>query len=419
MDSWRGVSIPELPGHGPEPLVFDTSSGELVVAAAGPDATLYACGITPYDATHIGHAATFMAWDLLVRAWRDAGHHVTYVQNVTDVDDPLLERAARDGDDWRELADREIDRYRADMATLRVLPPTRLVGAVEALGVIERFAGRLAQRGALYDLEADQYFARGSDEAFGSVSRLDRGEMLALFAERGGDPGRPGKKDPLDALVWLAARPHEPAWGSRFGQGRPGWHVECAAISTEYLGTTFDIQAGGTDLIFPHHEMCASHARVALEPDAFARHYVHAGMVRLDGEKMSKSLGNLVFVSRLLIDGHDPMAVRLAILAHHYRQDWDWTDAGLSAAAERLARWREAVRVAGAPSSPGVPPSPGRGEAVLAAVRERLADDLDAPGALAVVDGWAEDVLTGATPPADSGAELVRDAVDALLGVSL
>ena len=430
MDSWRGVSIPELPGHGPEPLVFDTSSGELAVAAAGPDATLYACGITPYDATHIGHAATFLAWDLLVRAWRDAGHHVTYVQNVTDVDDPLLERAARDGEDWRELADREIDRYRADMAALRVLPPARLVGAVEALGVIERFAGRLAERGALYDLETDQYFARGSDGAFGSVSGLDRGEMLELFAERGGDPGRPGKKDPLDALVWLGARPHEPAWASRFGQGRPGWHVECAAISTEYLGATFDVQAGGTDLIFPHHEMSASHARVALDPDAFARHYVHAGMVRLDGEKMSKSLGNLVFVSRLLADGHDPMAVRLAILAHHYRRDWDWTDAGLAAATDRLARWREAVQVAGSASAPegpesarraaaSGPSSPGRGAAVLAAMRERLADDLDAPGALAVVDGWAEDVLTGAVPAADSGADLVRDAVDALLGVAL
>ncbi len=426
MDSWRGVSIPELPGRGPEPLVFDTSSGKLAVAAAGPDATLYACGITPYDATHIGHAATFLAWDLLVRAWRDAGHHVTYVQNVTDVDDPLLERAARDGEDWRELADREIDRYRADMAALRVLPPTRLVGAVEALGVIERFADRLAERGALYDLESDQYFARGSDDAFGSVSGLDRGEMLALFAERGGDPGRPGKKDPLDALVWLAARPDEPAWASHFGPGRPGWHVECAAISTQYLGTTFDIQAGGTDLIFPHHEMSASHARVALEPGAFARHYVHAGMVRLDGEKMSKSLGNLVFVSRLLADGYDPMAIRLAILAHRYRRDWDWTDAGLSAAADRLARWREAVQVAGAApgsaggsASGGGPSSFGRGEAVLAAMRERLADDLDAPGALAVVDGWAGDVLAGAVPPADSGAGLVRDAVDALLGVAL
>ena len=418
MDSWRGVSIPELPGHGPEPLVFDTSTGELAVAAAGPDATLYACGITPYDATHIGHAATFMAWDLLVRAWRDAGHHVTYVQNVTDVDDPLLERAARDGEDWRELADREIDRYRADMAALRVLPPTRLVGAVEALGVIERFAGRLAERGALYDLEADQYFARGSDGAFGSVSRLDRGEMLALFAERGGDPGRPGKKDPLDALVWLAARPNEPAWASRFGQGRPGWHVECAAISTEYLGTTFDVQAGGTDLIFPHHEMSASHARVALEPDAFARHYVHAGMVRLDGEKMSKSLGNLVFVSRLLADGHDPMAVRLAILAHRYRRRL-----GLDGRRAVRRRGPAGPLAGGGPGGRGgrccvragrprvcagsahprgaARSSAGRGEAVLAAMRERLADDLDAPGALAVVDGWAEDVLTGAVPPAD------------------
>ena len=258
------------------------------------------------------------------------------------------------------------------------------------------------------------------------MSGLDRDEMLELFAERGGDPGRPGKKDPLDALVWLAARPDEPAWGSRFGPGRPGWHVECAAISTEYLGPRFDVQAGGTDLIFPHHEMSASHARVALEPGAFARHYAHAGMVRLDGEKMSKSLGNLVFVSRLLADGHDPMAVRLAILAHHYRDDWDWTTAGLAAAEDRLARWREAVRVAGAAASRPA------AEAVLAGVRVRLADDLDAPGALAVVDGWADDVLGGdqdgagrasaaaASPAAASpAAQLVRDTVDALLGVML
>jgi L-cysteine:1D-myo-inositol 2-amino-2-deoxy-alpha-D-glucopyranoside ligase len=191
--------------------------------------------------------------------------------------------------------------------------------------------------------------------------------------------------------------------------------VECAAISTEYLGTTFDVQAGGSDLIFPHHEMSASHARVALEPGAFARHYVHAGMVRLDGEKMSKSLGNLVFVSRLLGDGHDPMAVRLAILAHRYRFDWDWTAAGLAAAEDRLARWREAMGVAAASSGPA---SAHDGEAVLAAVRERLADDLDAPGALTVVDGWADQVLgdPGAGP---AGAGLVRDTVDALLGVLL
>ena len=214
MDSWRAVSIPPLPGRGPEPYVHDTATGELVQAAAGPTATMYACGITPYDATHIGHAATFLAWDLLVRAWRDAGHNVIYVQNVTDVDDPLLERAARDAEDWRDLAAREIARYRGDMEALRVLPPTRLVGAVEALPVIERFSRRLAERGSLYELEGDLYFSRASDPAFGSVSRLDPATMAVLFAERGGDPSRPGKKDPLDCQVWLAARPGEPSWAS-------------------------------------------------------------------------------------------------------------------------------------------------------------------------------------------------------------
>jgi L-cysteine:1D-myo-inositol 2-amino-2-deoxy-alpha-D-glucopyranoside ligase len=417
MDSWRGASIPELPGRGPETYLTDTATGQLVQAATGPTATLYACGITPYDATHIGHAATFLAWDLLVRAWRDSGHQVIYVQNVTDVDEPLLERASQDGEDWRVLAGREIDRYRTDMTALRVLPPTRLVGAVEALDIIERFASRLADRGALYDLEGDQYFSRACDERFGSVSRLDPATMAELFAERGGDPGRPGKKDQLDPLVWLTARPGEPAWAARFGPGRPGWHVECAAISTQYLGTVFDVQAGGTDLIFPHHEMTASHARVALTPDAFARVYAHAGMVRLDGEKMSKSLGNLVFVSRLLADGADPMAVRLAILAHHYRDDWDWTAEGLAAATARLARWREAVRMAsGTAQSESALPGPAA-TGMLAAVRERLADDLDAPGALAAVDAWAEAVLGGEA--GRTGGELVRDTVDALLGIAL
>jgi len=488
MDSWRAAVVPELPGRGPETLLTDSATGELVQAAAVRAATLYACGITPYDATHIGHAATFLAWDLLVRAWRDAGHEVSYVQNVTDVDDPLLERAARDGEDWRALADREIARYRSDMEALRLLPPTHLIGAVEALPDIERFTSLLADRGALYDLDGDLYFSRACDSAFGSVSGLDRGEMLVLSAERGGDPDRPGKKDPLDALVWLAARPGEPSWEAPFGPGRPGWHVECAAIATRYLGPVFDVQAGGTDLIFPHHELSASHARVALgegmpaiagsgaggaaaaadgagadsadaDGGAFARHYAHAGMVRLNGEKMSKSLGNLVFVSSLLAEGTDPMAVRLALLAHGYRHDWDWTEQGLAAAVKRLARWRQAVRTASAgplppaesvlPAESGPPAvSVPAAESVLAAVRERLAKDLDAPGALAVVDRWADAVIaagsaapatvgTGNTSPvardeADSSgrragtarssrssAQLVRDTVDALLGIAL
>jgi L-cysteine:1D-myo-inositol 2-amino-2-deoxy-alpha-D-glucopyranoside ligase len=424
MDAWRGPEVPDLPGRGPEPRLRDTATGELTVAATGRDASLYACGITPYDATHLGHAATFTAWDLLVRAWLDAGHHVTYTQNVTDVDDPLLERAERDGVDWRELALRETDRYRRDMEALRIVPPAHLIGAVEAVPLIDRFAERLAARGSLYDLEGDTYFARCADPAFGALSGPDSApglslaQLTALSAERGGDPDRPGKKDPLDVLVWRAERPGEPAWDSRFGPGRPGWHVECAAIAVEFLGAAFDVQAGGSDLVFPHHEMSASHARVACAADGrvFARVYAHSGMVAYQGQKMSKSLGNLVFVSKLRDSGTDPMAIRLAILAHHYRSDWEWTPEVLMAATTRLTRWRAAVSSAtGSARAPGVPAA----EDVLRTVRERLAEDLDAPGALAAIDTWAGAVLAapGSVPPAD--ARLIRDTADALLGIAL
>ncbi|MGC1569264.1 MAG: cysteine--1-D-myo-inosityl 2-amino-2-deoxy-alpha-D-glucopyranoside ligase [Trebonia sp.] len=424
MDAWRGPEVPDLPGRGPEPRLRDTATGELTVAATGRDASLYACGITPYDATHLGHAATFTAWDLLVRAWLDAGHHVTYTQNVTDVDDPLLERAERDGVDWRELALRETDRYRRDMEALRIVPPAHLIGAVEAVPLIDRFAERLAARGSLYDLEGDTYFARCADPAFGALSGPDSApglslaQMTALSAERGGDPDRPGKKDPLDVLVWRAERPGEPAWDSRFGPGRPGWHVECAAIAVEFLGAAFDVQAGGSDLVFPHHEMSASHARVACAADGrvFARVYAHSGMVAYQGQKMSKSLGNLVFVSKLRDSGTDPMAIRLAILAHHYRSDWEWTPEVLTGATTRLTRWRRAVSSAtGSARAPGVPAA----DDVLRTVRERLAEDLDAPGALAAIDTWADAALTapGSVPPAD--ARLIRDTADALLGIAL
>ncbi len=422
-----------LPGNGPAPRLHDTATGELVPASAGPVATLYACGITPYDATHMGHAATYTAWDLLVRAWLDARYTVGYVQNVTDVDDPLLERADRDGEDWRELARRETQRYREDMEALRVLPPAHLIGAVEALPVIEQFNARMADRGALYNVDEDVYFARSADPGFGSLSGpgtpsgYDLAEMAEISAERGGDPDRPGKKDPLDVLVWRAERPGEPAWASRFGRGRPGWHVECTAIATEYLGNAFDVQAGGSDLVFPHHEMSASHARAALSPpaDVFARVYAHAGMVSYLGEKMSKSLGNLVFVNRLRADGTDPMAIRMALLAHHYRSDWEWTGTVLADAQARLARWRAALAQAEAAQPAGrLDAAPAdAAEVVLSEVRARMSDDLDAPGALAAVDRWADALI--ATPPADltppdlAGARLVRDTVDALLGIKL
>src|ERR1700677_4162647 len=202
MDAWRAADVPVLPGQGVEPRLRDTVTGELTAAASGKTASLYACGITPYDATHMGHAATYVAWDLLVRAWLDAGHDVRYAQNVTDVDDPLLERADRDGEDWRQLADREIERYRRDMEALRVVPPAHLIGAVEALPIIDRFSDRLAARGALYDLDGDVYFARSADPDFGALSgpRTQSGysveAMTELAAERGGDPDRVGKEDP-------------------------------------------------------------------------------------------------------------------------------------------------------------------------------------------------------------------------------
>jgi L-cysteine:1D-myo-inositol 2-amino-2-deoxy-alpha-D-glucopyranoside ligase len=411
-----------LPGRGAEVRLRDTATGELTAAAAGHRATLYACGITPYDATHMGHAATFTAWDLLVRVWRDAGHEVVYTQNVTDVDDPLLERAERDREDWRELALRETDRFRDDMAALRNLPPDFFIGAVEAIPLIEAFAERLAARGALYDLDGDVYQSRAADPGFGALSGPGTAsgfsfeQMLELYAERGGDPDRPGKKDPLDPLVWRAERPGEPAWESRFGPGRPGWHVECAAIAAEYLGPAFDVQAGGSDLVFPHHEMSGSHVRIGCAPaesgHLFARVYAHSGMVAYQGSKMSKSLGNLVFVSRLRADGVDPMAIRLALLAHHYRSDWEWTDEVLARAQARLNRWRSAA-LAGHPAPSAAP--------LLATVRDRLADDLDAPGALAAVDAWADEVLDGKRGDRDHprNSDLVRATVNALLGVAL
>ncbi|MBO3748739.1 cysteine--1-D-myo-inosityl 2-amino-2-deoxy-alpha-D-glucopyranoside ligase [Streptosporangiaceae bacterium NEAU-GS5] len=403
MRSWSGPNVPRLPGTGALPNVFDTAARSRRPTAPGPTARMYVCGITPYDATHLGHANTYLAFDLLNRAWRDAGHEVRYTQNATDVDDPLLERAARDGVDWRELATREIDLFRSDMQALRILPPDDYVAVTEAVGLVVELIERLVERGAAYRLDGDVYFSMAAAPKFGAVSGYSPETMLELFAERGGDPDRPGKRDPLDWILWLAERPGEPSWPSPFGPGRPGWHVECTAIALRNLGSGFDVSGGGSDLIFPHHEMGACEGHVATGEWPFARAYVHAGMVALDGEKMSKSRGNLVFVSRLRA-AHDPMAVRLALLAHHYRADWEWTHDQIEAAEARLARWRAAVARDAGPS----------GAALLERVRERMTDDLDAPGALAAFDAWA--AAEGDDPGAPA---LAADLADALLGVDL
>jgi L-cysteine:1D-myo-inositol 2-amino-2-deoxy-alpha-D-glucopyranoside ligase len=238
MRAWSAPEVPRLPGTGLPLRVYDTAGSEVRPLAPGATATMYVCGITPYDATHLGHAATYLVYDVLERVLRDAGHEVTYVQNVTDVDDPLLERANRDGEDWRELAERETERFRGDMEALRILPPAHYVGAVEAIPLIVRFIERLQDKGATYDLDGDLYFSIASAPRFGEVGSFSYERMVDLAANMGGDPKRPGKKDPLDPLLWLAQRPGEPGWDSPFGRGRPGWHVECAAIALEHLGDT-------------------------------------------------------------------------------------------------------------------------------------------------------------------------------------
>lgn len=439
MKSWPSplvdplASLPADPSPGPI-RVRDTARGEVVELVLGRSVGMYVCGITPYDATHMGHAATYVTFDLLGRVLRDAGRELTYVQNVTDVDEPLLERANRDGIDWRDLAEREIQLFRDDMTALRVVPPEHYLGVVESMDVIEDAVLGLVDAEATYRLPVDDGDA-GSEAAseaadiyldltirpdFGTVSGWSRREMMAVFADRGGDPDRRGKRDPLDPLLWRAARKGEPSWSSdRLGAGRPGWHVECTAIAADRLGIPFEVQGGGSDLIFPHHEMSAVQATALCRCPAFAQAYVHQAMVGLDGAKMSKSKGNLVLVSRLREQGEDPMAIRLVLLGQRYRQPWDWRAELLEAARERLSLWRRACHAEWSGAA-------DEDHAVVATIRERLRDDLDSPGALAAVDDWARRVLTA--PSVTSGPAARRHdaldrpvarAVDSLLGVRL
>ncbi len=402
MHSWPTPRVPDVVGT-PVPLnLFDTADQRIkpvdTTLTNEGQVGMYVCGITPYDSTHLGHAATYLAFDLIHRQLLANGHAVHYVQNITDVDDPLFERAQRDGVDWRELGTSQIDLFRSDMEVLSVIPPRDYVGAMESVDEVIEMVQKLLDEGAAYKLDhGDIYASIEATEQFGYESNLDRATMEAYFAERGGDPERPGKRDSLDALVWRGHREGEPAWDSPFGLGRPGWHIECSAIASNRLGVPFAIQGGGSDLAFPHHEFSAAHAEAALHTPRTAGHYVHAGMIALDGVKMSKSLGNLVFVHKLTEQGYDPSAIRLAVFEGHYRQDRDFSYASLDEAAGRLARWRENLLREGEVE---------RVHGVVDTLRRCLANDLDTPAALAAVDA-AE---------GDADGMLAR-ALDGLLGV--
>lgn len=410
MHSWPTPSYSRVPGDAAQLYLYDSANQtKTPVQVKGDTATMYVCGITPYDSTHLGHAATYLTFDLIYRQFLDAGKKVNYAQNITDVDDPLFERAERDGVDWRELGTSQIDLFRSDMELLSVIPPQHFIGAMEAVDEIVDMVQKLLDNGAAYVVDdpeyPDVYASIDATEEFGYESNYSMEQMQEFFAERGGDPDRPGKKHPMDALIWRAHREGEPAWKSPFGPGRPGWHIECSAIATNYLGSTFDIQGGGSDLKFPHHEFSAAHAEAALGVDRMAQFYVHTGMIGLDGVKMSKSLGNLVFVHKLVEQGEDPSAIRLGVFSGHYRAERDWSDEVLDQAKARLATWRTALEAPGSLSA---------AEDAVAGLRQALADDLDTPAALRAIDNWA-----GSDRGEDEAgaAQLVRTALDSLLGV--
>lgn len=413
MRSWPEVPIPEfgIGGSFPTLTLMDTATSQKKPLPKKETYRMYVCGITPYDATHLGHAATYLSFDLINRYLRASGAKVSYVQNITDIDDPLLERANRDGIDWSDLATQQIDLFRSDMIALRVIPPAHYIGAVEAIPLVVTAIADLQEQASIYPVDSDLYFSVSKDAGFGSRSNLSQHTMLEIFSERGGDPKRPGKKDPLDCLVWMSQRVNEPGWESKLGKGRPGWHIECTAIALKYLDpsdldpTLIDIQGGGSDLIFPHHEMCAAQAQVITGKE-LASSYVHTGMIGLDGEKMSKSKGNLVFVSRLTAAGVDPMSIRWALMSDHYRSDRMWSDQVLQRAQTDLTHLRNALDQEDCENT----------EQLIDAIVRALGDDLDTPLVLSLLNSWSASTLAGST---GGNAQDLRLALDALLGLKL
>jgi L-cysteine:1D-myo-inositol 2-amino-2-deoxy-alpha-D-glucopyranoside ligase len=413
MRAWPELYIPRLPDRFsvPQLALFNTSSQKVETLPAKNLYRLYVCGITPYDATHLGHAATYLTFDLINRYLRATGASVDFVQNITDIDDPLLERATRDGVDWKDLAQSQIDLFKGDMTDLHVIPPKNYVGVVEAMPLVVDAVIKLQEAGTTYKVGDDIYYRVHSDSEFGERSHYSEEKMLEIFAERGGDPKKVGKEDPLDALVWLSQREGEPGWASPFGNGRPGWHIECCAIALHYLNPdsaedfAIDIQGGGSDLIFPHHEMSAAQSR-SMTNQRFARSYTHAGMIGLDGEKMSKSLGNLVFVSKLIRAVVNPAAIRWALMGHPYAEDLMWSDSLIQVASAEIERLQlNLARMEVAPT-----------DSVISEIIAALSNNLDTPSVLDAIRKWMDKTESGIT--GGVAGELGR-ALDTLLGIAL
>jgi L-cysteine:1D-myo-inositol 2-amino-2-deoxy-alpha-D-glucopyranoside ligase len=407
LKNWPKVYLPPINDLKFPPLKLHDSYSGLYEYSKSGKFRMYVCGITPYDSTHLGHAATYLSFDLINRYQQLANLQVSFVENITDADDPLLERAKRDGQDWQVLANSQVDLFISDMTALRILPPSQLVKVTDSLDLVESFIDKLDRNGHIYQIDGDFYFS--VDKYLDSLP-ISLAEAISVFAERGGDPDKEGKRHPLDAVVWSANKNGEPGWNSKYGFGRPGWHIECTAIACEFLDNdekdpVIQLQGGGSDLIFPHHFMSAQIVKAALGRD-FAESYIHAGMISLDGEKMSKSKGNLIFVSKLIQEGIDPMVIRWALLSGHYQQDREWSTQLLEKAKDEVVLVRSALsRSETADAS-----------SLVNNLIMDLSDNLNTPKALSKIVDWSLESNKIAT---SNHSGLVSRAIDSLLGLAL
>ena len=370
--------------------LYDTARRDIVPFSPGELVLMYTCGITPYDATHLGHASTFLFYDILQRRLIDLGHTVPCLRNGTYVDDPLFAKARELGVHYLDLAAGEEARFNRDMEALEMLPAYSTPRASSAITDIRKFIGLVLDRGFAYAVGGSVYFDVSKVPTFGEVSHYSHEQMLEFARQRGGNVDDPQKRNPLDFVLWHPSASDEPAWDATWGAGRPGWHIECSALALRDLGTTIDLHGGGSDLIFPHHE-CERAQSEAATGETFVKHWMHVAMVFKDGEKMSKSLGNLVFVDQLRTLW-DPRSIRIAIIEHHYRTEWEWDETLMPRSSARLMQW--AASVGGSQSD------------LLDSVRACLDNDLDTPGALALIDAAAAKGVDVSASAALLGVEL-------------
>ena len=372
--------------------LYDTARREVVPFTPGEEVLMYTCGITPYDATHLGHASTFLMYDIVQRRLIDLGHTVKCVRNVTDVDDPLFAKARELGVHYLDLAAGEEARFNRDMVALNALPVFSTPRASSAITDIRKFIGEVLERGFAYAAGGSVYFDVTKFPSFGDVSHYSHEQMIEFARQRGGNVDDPHKRNPLDFVLWHPSADDEPAWETAWGAGRPGWHIECSALALRELGTTIDLHGGGSDLIFPHHE-CERAQSEAATGETFVKHWMHVAMVFKDGEKMSKSLGNLVFVDKLRTEW-DPRSIRMAIIEHSYRREWEWDDELMPRNHKRLESWKASVG--------------GTASDVLEEVRACLDNDLDTPGAVAAMDAAAAKGHDVSAPASLLGVELAE-----------